>query len=121
MRKKGNLSRLATAVVVGALVTACSGGPSESEFVAACMTEGQGVASQMLDDELGITREAFCTCGAPVAKSSLSSDGYRAMILDMQGKREEASRLTSQMSESEQQAAVEVIGKMLETCGGAAK
>src|SRR5688572_7593860 len=59
------------------------------------LNEGQGVASQMLDKELGVTRDAFCKCGAPVAKSSLSSDGYRAMILEMQGKREEARTMRS--------------------------
>jgi len=117
----GNMSRLAMAVVVGALFMGCSGGPSDSEFVAACMNEGQGVASQMLDEELGVTRDAFCKCGAPIARSSLSSDGYRAMILDMQGKRAEASSITSKMSESEQQTALEVLGEMLEKCGGAAK
>ena len=111
--------RVAMAVVLGALLTACSSGPGDSEFVAACMNEGQGGASQMLDRELGVTRDAFCKCGAPVAKASLSSDGYRAMILDMQGKREEASSLTSKMSESEQQASLEVLGKMLEQCAGA--
>ena len=116
------MSRFAMAVVLGALLTACGGGgPSDSEFVAACMNEGQGAASQMLDRELGVTRDAFCTCGAPVARASLSWDGYRAMILDMQGKREEASSITSKMSESEQQAALEVIGKMLEQCAGGAK
>jgi hypothetical protein len=73
------------------------------------MNEGQGVASQMLDKELGVTRDAFCKCGAPVARSGLSSDGYLAMILDMQGKRAEASSITSTMSESEQQAALEVL------------
>jgi hypothetical protein len=117
----GNVSRLAMAIVVGVLFSACNGGPSESEFVAACMNEGQGGASQMLDKELGVTRDAFCKCGAPVAKSSLSSDGYRAMILDMQGKRAEASSITSKMSESEQQATLEVLGEMLEKCGGEEK
>ena len=117
----GNMSRLAMAVVVGALFTACDRGPSDSEFVAACMNEGQGGASQMLDNEMGVTRDAFCKCGAGVARSSLSSDGYRAMILDMQGKREEASNITSKMSESEQQASMMVLGEMLEKCGGAAK
>jgi hypothetical protein len=116
-----NISRLSMAVVVGALFMGCNGGPSDSEFVAACMNEGQGVASQMLDQELGVTRDAFCKCSAPVARASLSSDGYRAMILDMQGKREEASSITSKMSESEQQAALEVLGAMLEKCGGAAQ
>lgn len=115
----GNMSRVALVIVVGALFTACSGGPGDAEFVAACMNEGQGAASQMLDEELGVTRDAFCKCGAPVAKSSLSSDGYRAMILDMQGKREEARSITAKMSESEQEAALKVLGEMLEKCGAA--
>jgi hypothetical protein len=116
-----NTWRLALVVAMGALFMACNAGPSDSEFVAACMTEGQGVASQMLDKELGVTRDAFCKCGAPIAKASLSSDGYQAMILDMAGKREEARALSSKMSESEQQAALEVLGTMLEKCGGAAQ
>ena len=114
-----NMSRLARAVVVVSLFTACNAGPSDSEFVAACMNEGQSVASQLLDKELGVTRDAFCKCGAPVARLSLSSDGYRAMILDMQGKREEASSITSKMSESEQEAMLNVLGEMLEQCGAA--
>ena len=83
-------SCLMTAVVAGALFVACGGGPSEKEFVDACMKEGQGAASALLNKELGVTREAYCTCGATVAKSSLSADGYQAMVLDMQGKRGEA-------------------------------
>ena len=116
----GYMSRLAMAVVVGALSAACSGGPKDSEFVAACTNEGQGLASQMLDRESGITRDAFCECGAEVARSSLSSDGYRAMILDMQGKKEEAQNITSKMSDSEQEAAMMVVGEMLQKCAGAA-
>jgi hypothetical protein len=115
-----NMSLVAIAVVVGALFAGCNGGPNDSEFVAACMNEGQGQASQMLDKEMGVTRDAFCKCGAGVAKSSLSSDGYRAMTLDMQGKKEEARIITSKMSESEQQAAMMVLGEMMEKCGGAA-
>ena len=119
VEKLGHISRLVMAVLVGALFTACNEGPSDAEFVAACLNEGQGLASQMLDKELGVTRDAFCTCGASVARSSLSSDGYRAMILDMQGKREEATNITSKMSESEQEAALNVLGEMLEKCGAA--
>ena len=103
-------------VVVAAVVAACGGGPSESEFVDACIKEGQGAASQLLDQELGVTREAFCTCGAGVAKSSLSADGYRAMVLEMQGKGEEARSITSKMSEADQMAAVKAAGLMLEKC-----
>lgn len=115
----GNMPRLAMAVVAGALLTACSGGASESDFVAACMNEGQGVASQMLDEEMAVKRDAFCKCGAGVARSSLSSEGYRAMILDMQGKGEEARAITSKMSDSEQEATMMVLGQMLQKCGGA--
>jgi hypothetical protein len=42
------------------------------------------------------------------------------MILDMQGKKEEARNITSKMSDSEQEAAMMVLGTMLEKCGGAA-
>jgi hypothetical protein len=116
------ISRLAVVVIVGALfAAACSSGASDAEFVAACMNEGEDAASQALDKELGITREAFCKCGAPIARASLSADGYRAMILDMQGKREEAAAISAKMSESEQQVALGLLGSMVEKCGVAAK
>ena len=106
-----------TVACAGALFVACGGsGPSETEFVQACLQEGQGAATKMLDKELGVTREAFCTCGASVAKSSLSAEGYRAMVLEMQGKSEEARSITSKMNETEQLAAVTVAGAMLEKC-----
>lgn len=54
----GNMSRLAIAIVVGALFAACSGGPNDSEFVAACMNEGQGLASR--DARQGIGRHERC-------------------------------------------------------------
>ena len=110
----GRLS-LACVVVVCAMFTSC-GGSNDAEFISACMTEGQAGASQMLDKELGISREEFCKCGAPIAKASLSSDGYKAMILEMQGKGQEARSITEKMSDSEQQASLEVLGQMLEKC-----
>src|SRR5688500_14412087 len=111
------MSGLRAVLVAGALLTACGGGPGGTEFVEACLREGQSAASQMLDKELGVSREAFCKCGEPIARSSLSTDGYRAMVLEMQGKGEEARAITSTMNESEQTAAGEVIGKTLEQCG----
>jgi hypothetical protein len=117
IKKPTQMSFLVAVMVAGALHTACSGGPSGAEFVEACLKEGQSPASQMLDKELGVTRQKFCECGEPIARSSLSTDGYRAMVLDMQGKREEARAITSKMNEAEQTAAVEVLGKMMEQCG----
>lgn len=117
IKRPTQMSGLASFVVAGALLTACGGGPSDGEFVKACLQEGQNTASRMLDKELGVTREAFCSCGEPIARASLSTDGYRAMVLDMQGKGEEARAITSKMNESEQIASVEVIGKMMEQCG----
>jgi hypothetical protein len=103
--------------VAGALFIACGGGePSDTEFVEACLKEGQGTASQLLDKELGVTREAFCKCGATVARSALSADGYRAMVLEMQGKGEEARSITSKMSETEQLASVTAASEMLDKC-----
>ena len=107
---------LGAVIVAGALLTACGGGPSGTEFVDACLQEGQSAASQMLDKELGVTREAFCKCGEAVARSSLSSDGYRAMVLQMQGKGEEARAIMPSMNESGRIASVEVLGKMMEQC-----
>jgi len=108
-------------VTTAALFTACSGGPSDTEFVEACLKEGQSAASQLLDKELGVTRDAFCKCGAGVAKSSLSGDGYKAMILDMEGKSEEARTLTSKMSESDQQAMLQAAAAMIEKCAAPEK
>ncbi len=108
-----------TMFAAGALLMGCGGGPSESEFVEACVKEGQSGASQLLDNELGVTREAFCKCGANVAKSSLSADAYRAVVLDMQGKEEEAAAITSKMSENDQLASVKVAADMLQICSQA--
>ena len=111
------ISGVGAVILVGALLPACGGGASDTEFVEACLKEGSSAASQMLDKELGVTRKAFCECGAPIAKSSLSADGYRAMVLDMSGKGEEARAITSKMNENEQMASIEVLGKMMDQCG----
>lgn len=102
-------------VVMAALLPACSGGPGESEFVAACLQEGQKSVNKAFTKEMGVNRDAFCKCAAKEAKSMLSADAQQAMILDMQGKKQEASAITSKMSESQQMAfmkgAMEVFGK----------
>ena len=113
-----HISCVGAVIVACALLTACGGGGAGStEFVEACLKEGSSAASQMLDRELGVDRKAFCECGEPIAKSALSTEGYRAMVLDMQGKGEEARAITSKMNEAEQMASLEVLAKMMDQCG----
>lgn len=107
--------RLAMAVVVAAMLTACDSGPSESEFVAACLSEGQRGANKAMNNPLGIDRDKFCKCGASQAKASLSADGYRLMVFEMQGKRQEVAALQSKMTDTDKmnvmKAGFEVLGK----------
>jgi len=113
-RAEKALSGMAIAMLT-ALVGACSGGPGESEFVAACLKEGEIGANKALRGEMGVKSDEFCKCTAKVARATLSADAQRAMILDMQGKPGEARAITSKMSESEQMAfmkgGIEVFGK----------
>lgn len=103
-----------TAIVV-AMLAACDSGPSESEFVAACMKEGQQGANRAMSRAMGIDRDQFCKCGASQAKASLSAEGYRMMVFEMQGKRQEVAALQSKMSDAEKidvmKAGFEVLGK----------
>jgi hypothetical protein len=113
-------SRMAIAMTA-ALIGACGGGPSQSEFVSACLAEGQNAVNAAFTRELGVEREAFCGCAGEKVRSSLSADGQRAMILEMQGKSQEAAEISSKMSESEQQAfaqgALEVFAQCAEAAG----
>jgi hypothetical protein len=108
-------------VIMALLLTACDSGPSDAEFVAACLKEGENVASKMLDKEMGVNREVTCKCAAKEARSSFSPDGYRAMILDMQGNKQEASAITSKMSEAEQLAVMKGTSDLFEKCVGGPK
>ena len=121
---KSNASRtwqtLAGAIAV-ALLTACDGSPSEGEFVAACMKEGQSIVSQRRDKQMGVNREAFCKCAAKEAKATLSADGQRATLLMMQGKKEEARAITAKMSAAEQQAHLLAGVSVMSKCIGGAR
>jgi len=116
VRNLAPLSTLGTTAC--ALLVACSSGPSESEFAAACMQEGQRGANQAMSRQMGIVnRETFCQCTAKETKPLVSADGYRWMMLDMQGKRQEAAALEAKMSEADRmdmaKAALTVLGKCL--------
>ncbi len=109
--------RIAAYSAIGIVVAlaACDGGPSESEFLAACLKEGQRGANKAMNNPLGIDRDKFCKCGASQAKASLSADGYRLMVFEMQGKRQEVAALQSKMTDADKmnvmKAGFEVLGK----------
>jgi hypothetical protein len=92
-----------TVVIMAILTAACDSGPSEAEFVAACMKEGEKGANKALRREMGVKSDAFCKCAATEA-SSLPADARRAMVLDMQGKGQEARAISSKMSDADQMA-----------------
>lgn len=107
-------------LLLGALIAACGGGPSDSEFETACLTEGQRGANKMLRREMGVKSDAFCKCVTKESRSQLSADGRKAMLLDMQGKQQEARTITGKMNESEQAAFMKGGMAVLQTCLGPA-
>ena len=109
-----------TAVIVATLLVACDSGPSESDFLTACLKEGErNVANKMLRKEMGVKGDAFCKCAAKEAKATLSTDARRAMILDMQGKNQEASAISSKMSDADQMAFMKGTAEVFGKCMGA--
>ncbi len=101
------------------LMVACSSGPSESEFAAACMQEGQRGVNMALSREMGIHRDAFCRCTAKEARALVSADGYRWMMLDMQGSRQEAATLQAKMTENDRMEVMKVAMTVLGKCTAA--
>ncbi len=120
MIAKGNLMLCRVmAVILAALLAACDSGPSEAEFLAACLKEGErSVANKALRKEMGVKGDAFCKCAAKEARTTLSADAQRAMILDMQGKKQEASAISSKMSEADQMAFMKGASTIFGKCAG---
>ena len=102
------------AASVASVLLACDSGPSESEYLAVCVKEGQSAANQRLSKAMGINRDTFCKCAAKEAQA-LSADGRRWMLLNMQNKKEEARALQAKLSDSAQEnlmkAGFEIVGK----------
>jgi hypothetical protein len=107
-----------TVVIMATLIAACDSGPSEAEFVAACMKEGEKGANKALRREMGVKSDAFCKCAATEARSSLSADAQRAMMLDMQGKSQEARAISAKMSDADQMAFMKGGMAVFEKCVG---
>ena len=109
-----SLLPLAT-VLVAALLAACDSGPSQAEFLSVCLKEGQTRVNQAISRQMGIDRDSYCKCAAKEARATVSGDGYRWMMLNMENKKQEARALQAKMSDSEQEgllkAGLEVFGK----------
>jgi hypothetical protein len=115
-RSNKRLFRL-PAIVLAALLSGCDMlGLGDGEFVQACLDEGKRGVNKRFSDEMGIDRETFCKCAAGEARANLSQDGYRAMILDMQGKGQEARDVSSKMNSSERMAFLEATLKIFGKC-----
>ena len=106
-----------TVAIMATLLAACDGGPSEAEYVTACLKEGEMGANKALRKEVG-NSEALCKCAAAEVSSSLSADARRSMILNMQGKRQELKAIISKMNEAEKMASMNAGLSMLKKCGG---
>jgi hypothetical protein len=103
-------------VALAAAVAACDGGPSDSEFQAACLKEGAGGANKALRREMGIDSAAFCECIAKESRSQLTAEGRQAMMLDMQGNAQEARKISMKMSEADQKAFMQGGMAVMQVC-----
>ena len=106
--------RAAVALFV-AFAAGCDSGPGDSEFIAACLEEGDRGANKAMRREVGVKGEDFCKCGAREARTALSPVARQAMVLGMQGKKAEAHAIGEKMSEKDRDAfmkgATEIFGK----------
>lgn len=90
MSRSTMIHSLTLTIALGGPLTACKGGPSEAEFVQACVNTQ--------------ATKPMCECAAKEAKSTLSTTLYSAMVLDMQGKKQEVAAIAEKMSFDERAA-----------------
>jgi hypothetical protein len=111
--------RNVAAALVIALVAACGdSGPSDSEFITACLAEGERGANKMMRREMGVKGEDFCKCGAKEARSAMSPQARQAMVFGMQGKKAEAHAIGEKMSPQEQDAFMKGTMTLFTACAG---
>jgi hypothetical protein len=114
------LLRTAIAAAAAAIVaTACDSGPSDSEFIAACLAEGErGIANKAMRREMGVKGEEFCQCGAKQARTVFSPELRRVMVLGMQGKKAEANAVVEKLNDKDQEAFMKGAMTIFGTCAG---
>lgn len=109
---------VAAVVMLVALAAGCDSGPSDSEFVTACLAEGERGANKMMRRDMGIKAEDFCNCGAREARSAFTPQARQAMVLGMQGKKAEAHAIGEKMSPQEQDAFMKGTMTLFDACVG---
>ena len=81
---------LASVSAAAALFAGCGGGPSDGEFVQACMNPS-GLQMVKMTEEM-------CQCAATYARKNFDSKLHRVLVLNMQGKKQESEALVEGMS-----------------------
>lgn len=107
-------------LAMAATLAACDGGPSDSEFHTACLKEGSAGANKAMRREMGVEGEAFCKCVTQEARTQVSATGRQAMLLDMQGRAQEARAISAKMDAAEQEAFMKGGLAVMQVCLGKA-
>jgi hypothetical protein len=76
--------------VIAILFAACSGGPSEGEFVQACLNQ-KGVQMVKMTEEM-------CQCAARYSRENFEPRLQQVLLLNMQGRKQESEALIDGMS-----------------------
>ena len=102
-----NLTRIVYVLVVASAgLGGCGGGINDGEFVQACINQ-KGVQMVKMTEEM-------CQCAAKYSRENLDPKLQKAMVLNMQGKKQESEALVEGMSFDERAAFAmqqfEVIG-----------
>jgi hypothetical protein len=107
-----NIRALATITAVATL-TACGAGPSDGEFVQACMSQR--------GPQLVKVTDAMCQCAATFARQNFAPKLRQALVLDMQGRKQEAEALLEGVSfEARGEFAMKQFGMVGQCLGEAA-
>jgi len=82
----------AAAIAVSPLFAGCAGGPSDGEFVQACLSSNdRGLQMVKMTEEM-------CKCAATYARENFPPPVRQAMALNLQGRKQESEAMLEGMS-----------------------
>jgi hypothetical protein len=90
MKRTRSTCALVAAGAVAAALGGCGGGPGDGEFVQACMNQ-KGIQMVKVTEEM-------CQCAAKYSRENFDPKLQRAMVLNMQGRKQESEALIEGMS-----------------------